>query len=268
MDNFEWAEGYDQRFGLYHVDFETKERTLKESGKEYAAIVKAHTMPQLVVMAGGLGTRLGSMTEKVPKSLIEVNGKPILSHILDWAKRQGCMNALVLTGHHGEQFEGMTHPGMSVTFHREKVPLGTGGALWNARERLEERFILVWGDDLHPIDYEPLMKKHRSQQSPMTMTITEAHSDSNLQHDGELLLDYDKRTKDSSKLNGYEAGTSVVEKSTLLKYGKDGEWSWEEAVYPALAGQARVHVDNTKFWDMGTPEGLALLEEFLDKTTL
>ena len=55
MDNFEWAEGYDQRFGLYHVDFETKERTLKESGALYSEIVKAHRLPQVVILAGGLG---------------------------------------------------------------------------------------------------------------------------------------------------------------------------------------------------------------------
>jgi NDP-sugar pyrophosphorylase family protein len=100
------------------------------------------------------------------------------------------------------------------------------------------------------------------------MTVTESHSSSNLEHDGNVLLAYDKRTKDTSKLNGYEAGTSVIEKSTLLKHGKDGKWSWEETVYPALAGQAAVHIDNTKFWDMGTPEGLASLEEFLNETTL
>ena len=106
-----------------------------------------HTTHQLVVMAGGLGTRLGEMSEKTPKSLIEVNGKPMLHHILDWAQAQGCMHALVLTGHLGEQFEGITHPGMALTFHQEKKPLGTGGALWNAKELLEQRFLLVWGDD-------------------------------------------------------------------------------------------------------------------------
>ena len=42
-----------------------------------------NTMPQVVVLAGGLGTRLGSLSDRVPKSLIEVAGRPILSHILD-----------------------------------------------------------------------------------------------------------------------------------------------------------------------------------------
>ena len=58
-------------------------------------------MPQVVILAGGLGTRLGEMTEKIPKSLIEVSGKPIISHILDWVKQQGCDKVLILTGHLG-----------------------------------------------------------------------------------------------------------------------------------------------------------------------
>jgi hypothetical protein len=104
--------------------------------------------------------------------------------------------------------------------------------------------------------------------SPLTMTITEAHSSMNLRHKDGQLIEYDKHTKSSQTLNGYEAGTSVVEKSTLLEYGKEGKWSWEETVYPALSGKAVTHLDNTKFWDMGTPERLASLEEFLNKATL
>lgn len=69
-------------------------------------------------------------------------------------------------------------------------------------------------------------------------------------------------------MNGYEAGTSIVEKSTLLKYGQEGEWSWEETVYPALSGKAAAHLDDTMFWDIGTPERLASFEEFLNKTSM
>ena len=103
--------------------------------------------------AGGLGTRLGEKTQHTPKSLIEVGGKPILYHILEWVKGQGCNRALVLTGHLGEQFEGFTHPGIELSFVQEPEQLGTGGALWNARDALEEEFILLWGDDYHPIEY-------------------------------------------------------------------------------------------------------------------
>ena len=58
--------------------------------------MEGKAMPQVVVLAGGLGTRLGSISERVPKSLIEVAGQPILSHILDWVAAQGCSSALVL----------------------------------------------------------------------------------------------------------------------------------------------------------------------------
>ena len=218
-------------------------------------------------MAGGLGTRLGTMTEQTPKSLIQVNGKPILTHILDWAHKQGCLNALVLTGHMGEQFEGFTHPGMSVRCIREDSPLGTGGALWNARDHLEERFILLWGDDLHPIHYSELLNTHHKMGAPLTMCVTKNHEEMNLHHEDGMLRQYDK-TSTKAEFNGYEAGTSIVEKSVVLEHGSEGVWSWEETVYSALSGKAAVHLDNTPFWDMGTPERLELLEQFLKETTL
>ena len=262
MDNFEWAEGYTQRFGLYHVNFETQERTLKVSGKLYADIVEANTLPQVVILAGGLGTRLGSVAENIPKSLIEVNGKPMLNHILDWAHGQGCRKALVLTGHLGEMFDGFTHRGVSLTFHQESEPLGTGGALWNAMDLLEDEFILLWGDDYHPIDYPSIVSHHRQKSAPMTMTVTESHESMNLHHQDGLVIAYDKADP-KSDFNGYEAGTSIVNKSVVKTHGRDGKWSWEETVYPALSGQITAHVDNTAFWDMGTPERLSRFEDFL-----
>ena len=217
-------------------------------------------MPQVVILAGGLGTRLGDVTKKIPKSLVEIDGKPILTRILDWTYKQGCRNALILTGHLGEMFDNFTHK-MDLIFVRESEPLGTGGALWNAKEYLENEFILLWGDDYHPIDYKSLLSVHRQNDSLLTLTVTESHESMNLKHENGRVLNYNKSSQ-SLDFNGYEAGTSVVKKSVIETYGKVGKWSWEQTVYPILSGKIIAHIDNTKFWDMGTPERLEILNQF------
>ncbi len=261
MDNFEWAEGYAQRFGLYHVNYETQKRTLKESGKLYSGIIKKNSMPQIVILAGGLGTRLGDLTEKIPKSLVKVNGKPIITHILNWAHGQGCRNALILTGHNGHKFKNFNHDKMSLTFNQEIEPLGTGGALFNSLDLLEDNFILLWGDDYHPIQYEKLLNQHFNSNSKLTMTVTESHKSMNLKHFEGRLINYDK-TNPLEDFNGYEAGTSLVSKSIVEKYGKPGKWGWEQTIYSKISEDIFIHLDNTKFWDIGTPDRLSKLEDF------
>lgn len=222
------------------------------------------SLPQIVVLAGGLGTRLGTISDFLPKSLVEVAGRPILSHILDWAGGQGCNRAIVLTGHLGEMFEGFVHPTIELDFYKESSPLGTGGALWNSRDLLEERFILLWGDDLHQIDYRDLLDTHSSLGCGITMTVTSTYEPFNLEHKDGFVIRYDKGRSHPEGLNGYEAGTSVVERSVLEEYGIEGSWSWEERVYEAISGSIAAHIDDSPFWDMGTPSGLERLERFLD----
>ena len=223
------------------------------------------SVPQVVVLAGGLGTRLGSIAESTPKALVEVGGRPILSHILDWASSQGCNRALVLTGHLGDRFNGFKHHGIELTFFRESRPLGTGGALWNAKRLLEDRFILLWGDDLHMVNYHELLDAHLTSGCEMTMTVTRKNSTFNLEHGRGRVLRYDKEGLVPEGLNGYESGTSVIEKTVLERNGRSGSWSWEGVVYRAMAGSIASHVDDSPFWDIGTPDRLSRLERFLDE---
>jgi D-glycero-D-manno-heptose 1,7-bisphosphate phosphatase len=223
------------------------------------------SMPQVVVLAGGLGTRLGEISESTPKSLVEVGGKPMLFHILDWVASQGCSRGLILTGHLGDQFENIEHQDIGLTFCRESSPLGTGGALWNARDLIEDRFVLLWGDDLHMINYRELIDTHLTSGCEMTMTVTRENPSFNLEYASGRVLRYDKDGVDPSGLNGYEAGTSVVEKSVLERHGADGAWSWEGVVYRSMAGSIAAHMDDSPFWDVGTPDRLSKLDRFLNE---
>ena len=139
--------------------------------------------------------------------------------------------------------------------------MGTGGALWNARDYLEDEFVLVWGDDYHPINYRRLFKAHTEHGLPITMTVIEGHDTFNLHHENGVVVEYSKEDVKSS-YNGYEAGTSVVKKSVIDDIGKSGVWSWEESAYPAYSGRIHAHIDETPFWDMGTPERLSKLENY------
>ena len=222
-------------------------------------ILEEEPMPQVVVLAGGLGTRLGSLTERVPKSLIEVAGRPILSHILDWSS-SGLHKGADINRSSWKQFESFTHAGLELTFQRRWSRWGQAG-LYGAQSLIEDRF-LPGGDDLHMIDYRSLLQTQFLGCS-LTMTVTNNHSSFNLEHMDDRVIRYDKHLDSPDGLNGYEAGTSIVEKSVLESLGRDGSWSWEEEVYPALSGLIAAHLDKTPFWDIGTPERLRMLESFL-----
>ena len=213
-------------------------------------------LPQLVILAGGMATRLGDIATTVPKALIDIEGQPILTRILDHASEQGADRALILIGHLGDAFDGYGHHTVDTTFHREPEPLGTGGAIWNARHLLEDEFLMMWGDDLHTIDLKPLLATHSEEGCLLTMTVTEAYNDFNLEHHNGRVIRYDKSGKNRAGLNGYEAGTSVVDRRIVMEYGREGHWSWEEVVYPQLSGLIAAHRDDTQFYDMGTPERL------------
>ena len=97
-------------------------------------------------------------------------------------------------------------------------------------DHLEDEFILLWGDDYHPIDYTPLVQSHRSESSPLTMTVTTEHDVMNLQFEEGRLLSHSKEDDVPDGFNGYEAGTSIVNKSIVPEHGKEGAWSWENTI--------------------------------------
>lgn len=135
-----------------------------------------------IILAGGFGTRLRSVIGEYPKPMAPVGDRPFLEYILDWLIASGVREVTlavayrwkIIADHFGDRYKGIT-----INYSIEKSPLGTGGALKLALERVKsgEQIAVVNGDTYFPCDLTSLLNYHRSHSSILTVA-TFATSDS------------------------------------------------------------------------------------------
>src|SRR5271154_5012876 len=114
----------------------------------------------VAILAGGLATRLRPITEKIPKSLVQVAGKPFLAHQLELLHTRGIGRAVLCIGYLGEMIQrdfGGEAFGVKLdySFDGEKL-LGTGGAIKRALPLLGDEFFVLYGDSYLPVEYQPI----------------------------------------------------------------------------------------------------------------
>ncbi|MDR3662953.1 MAG: sugar phosphate nucleotidyltransferase [Mycobacterium sp.] len=116
---------------------------------------------QLVVLAGGFGTRLkGAIADGLPKPMAPIAGKPFLVHLLDRAIVQGVDDVILLVGYKSAvvaDYFGVSYRGLPITYSYEDTPLGTGGAIKAAAPHLLSEFVLVNGDTFVDVSYRAIL---------------------------------------------------------------------------------------------------------------
>lgn len=116
-------------------------------------------------MAGGKGTRLQGITKDIPKPMIPILNRPILEYQIENLRKSGITEITMIVGHLGsaiqEYFGTGDRFGVSINYITEKVPLGTAGALYFLKNKVDEDFILVFGDLIFDIDWKLFMKFHK-----------------------------------------------------------------------------------------------------------
>ncbi len=229
----------------------------------------AENLMQAVILAGGLGTRMRPITETIPKPMIAVAGKPFLQHQLALLSGAGIERVLLLVAYLGEQiqkyFGDGAEFGCNISYSFEPAPLGTGGALKNGEAELQDDFVLVNGDTYVGIDYRALVREfveancpalivayRKATTFPQDIPANLLPNNLGVNPDG-VVTAYRKRNPEG--LSHIDAGVIVLKKKILAGLRAGQECS--------LEGEMRAWVTREPFYDMGSPEGLAALEEKL-----
>jgi dTDP-glucose pyrophosphorylase len=129
----------------------------------------------MVIMAGGLGTRLRPHTETCPKPMLVVAGKPMLEHIIERAKTEGFGHFIISVNYLGHMIEDYfgsgERLGVKINYLKETTPLGTAGALGLLNPRPDLPFVVANGDVLSDIKYGELIDFHARYSAMATMAV-------------------------------------------------------------------------------------------------
>lgn len=130
-------------------------------------------MTKAVIMAGGKGTRLQSIANNIPKPMFPVLGKPILEYQVESLKKSGIKEITIIVGHLGQIIKDYFGNGwkwnVSISYITEDNPLGTAGALYYLKDKIDDDFILVFGDLILDIDWNRFMEFHKKREGWITL---------------------------------------------------------------------------------------------------
>lgn len=231
-------------------------------------MTRARVKRQVAILAGGLGTRLRPITEKIPKPLAPVADRPFLYWQLLDLKSQGFLNVVLLVAYLGEKIEEEFGDGrslgMNLKYVYEPEPLGTGGALKNALPALESEFFLLNGDSFLRAPMEEMGLWLASGRYDAVVSVYDNHDPvpviPNLKVRDGRVLDYQKDAGLALGFDRIDSGVYVMKRSVIESVAQD-KFALAD-LWPPLIAKGRLGAFDVpiRFFDIGTPERLAEFE--------
>ena len=233
---------------------------------------------QAVIMAGGKGTRLASVTKDIPKPMVPIAGKPLLEYQIENLKSCGVQDIILVVGYLGavikDYFGNGERFGVRISYFVEEAPLGTAGALRELYDRLEDHFFLVFGDLFLNVDFQRFEEYHHSKNALVTLF---AHPNSH-PYDSDIVLtdddgcvtgwSYKNSVREKNYANLVNAGLYVISKDLVESLPKHQKIDLEKDVITKKLDTGRVFAYHSTEYvkDIGTPERLEkVTDDFQNK---
>lgn len=225
----------------------------------------------VAILAGGLGTRLGDHAGGVPKPVVDVAGEPFLVHVLRMLAAVGVRDVLVSTGFGGDVVRSSVGDGgglgLAVDYVDDgPVALGTGGAARRCAEVLGGPFMVLNGDSYLPCDYAAVQDAFERSGSPALMVVHRNRGrwvPSNVRVEQGRIVRYDKWEPDG-RMEHVDYGLGVLTPGALADVAP-GEAVDLGRIHQRLIarGDLAVHEVAERFYEVGSPEGLAEFRELV-----
>ena len=224
----------------------------------------------VLILCGGLATRLQPITKTIPKSLVMINNKPMLQYQLDMLQKQGIRHVVLCVGYLGEMIKDTFGDKygdilLEYSFDGPKL-IGTGGAIKKAYSKLSDTFFVLYGDSYLPVEYKPILEYFHTTNKEGLMTLFKndnLYDTSNVVFKDNQIICYDKKNK-TTDMNYIDYGLSIFNVSVFKTYPADCSFDLSQVMVNLVTNKqlAGYEVFN-RFYEMGSINGLNELELYL-----
>ena len=225
-----------------------------------------------VILAGGKGTRLGNLTARMPKPMVELAGKPIVQYQVELCAEFGIEEIVFIVNHLGSAIEDYFGDGRAfnipISYYHEEKPLGTVGGLVEIKDQLREDFLVLYGDVMMQMDLGRLLEFHRAKNSDATLVVhpNDHPFDSDLieiNDEQQVVRVLPKPHPDGLRYHNMVNAAVYVFNPVIFDHLERGvKADFGRDIFPRIYDKVRMFGYNTPEYlkDMGTPDRLDQVE--------
>lgn len=228
---------------------------------------------QAVIIAGGKGTRMKPFTDRHPKPMYPIQGKPFIEYLILQIREFGIHDILILLGYMAAEIKNFLGDGSAfgvhISYDITPIEYGTLERLLHAAPLIDSAFLFLYCDNYCPVDYVQLLSDFARNQAMIQLSVYEnrdEYTKNNLLLEGSKVRIYDK-SREAPGLNGVDIGYAVMDKQVITlvesRGGRDSA-SFEATVYPELARQGKLYATVTRhrYYSVGSWERISLTNAF------
>ncbi|QKJ22278.1 nucleotidyltransferase family protein [Poseidonibacter lekithochrous] len=222
---------------------------------------------EAIVLAGGLGTRLKSVVSELPKPMAPICDRPFLEYILNYLHKNGIKRVILSVGYKWEtikEYFGYSYENMELIYSIENEPLGTGGAIKKAMDKIKNKiFFIINGDTFFNIDLKNLTLKEDSKLMLSLKKMNNFDRYGCVEHKNGYITEF--REKEYYERGDINCGIYLASTDIFDKYNIEYKFSFEEFIQNNFKElRTTSEVFDNYFIDIGIPEDYALAQKEIE----